>query len=684
MRTPLCAALLLAFAVSSPASDVVINEVMYHPPGDRDDAQFIELHNRGPKEVDLAGWSFSKGVTFKFTATKLPPGGFAVVCRNLAAFAATYTNVTPAGAFEGRLKHGGERIELLDAAGKTADSVKFGDRAPWPVSPDGAGATLERISPAGASEEPGNWAASTLPAMKSALGTPGHTNSVFAANLPPLIGDVKWTATEPGKPIVVTAAVTDTDGIKSVALRYRSVDRDPKVPEQMVAMTRNGGDDRTGGYTGTIPAQPAGRLIRFTVEAVDTVGSTRIAPSANELRPTYSAFVAANTNQATVPQLQLVSFGPREARGNSMRFRFGGPEGPSGPSPTRGTAALLYLPTNGGPAQTFDYIRLSPRQGGWKVRLTKDAPLNEVSTWNVLFEGPPRWALSEGFGYELFRRLGAPTPNTDYARVSYNGRPAGYHLMVEQANTSFLRRIGRDPDGNLYKLLWYGQGVVGQHEKKNNPDTGHKDLLAAINGLSRNRGPAQWSFIQTNFNVDSFVNCYVGSMCIQNWDGFFNNYFTYHAPGKDGKWEIIQWDLDKTWGDFDGASSDYDWYTMPLTYGANLGGNSRPGGRMNFGFGGWERPPGYFSGPLLANPEFRKAFLTRLQVVLNTVFTEKEFLPYINAVEKRLEPEVRYRSQIGRGDDGGSVEQFRDNIESFRQQLKNRRKFLLSELKKEQ
>ena len=70
-------------------------------------------------------------------------------------------------------------------------------------------------------------------------------------------------------------------------------------------------------------------------------------------------------------------------------------------------------------------------------------------------------------------------------------------------------------------------------------------------------------------------------MCIQNWDGFFNNYFAYHAPGKEGKWEIIQWDLDKTWGDFDGASSNYDWYSMPLTFGADLGGRNRPGRQIH-------------------------------------------------------------------------------------------------------
>ncbi len=680
MRTSLVAwACGSGLAALTGLADVVINEVMYHPPNDRDELQFIELANTGPQPADVSGWSFSKGVKFTFPAnTTLPPGGFAVICRDAATFAQAYPQVTPAGVFEGRLKHGGERIELSDAAGKVADTVKFTDRAPWPVSPDGTGASLERICLTATAEEPANWSASALPPVKQPAGTPGMTNSVFAANLPPIADSVTWSPATPGKPVTVTAKVRDADGIKSVQLRYRSLDRDPKVAEQTVELTRTTGTAHEGTFTGTIPAQPSGRLLRFVIEATDAGGNVRISPSANDLHPAYSTFVVANTNRASVPQLHLLTFGGRESRGNSLRYRMGGP---SGPEAARGEAALLYLPTNG-PAQTFDHIRLTPRQGGWKLRLAKDAPLNDATTWNVLYEGKPRWALSESLGYELFRRLGAPAPNTDYARVSYNGRPLGYHLMVEQANSSFLRRVGYDPDGNFYKLLWYGQGIVGQHEKKNNPATGHKDLLAAINGLNRTTGDAQWEFIQQNFNVPTFVNCYVGSMCIQNWDGFFNNYFTYHAPGKDGKWELIQWDLDKTWGDFDGASWDYDWYEMPLNYGANAPGQRGPRAQMGFGFGTWERPPGYFSGPLLANPQFRQRFLTRLNEAVNTVFTEKEFLPVIDALERRLEPEVRYRGQISQGDGDGAVAEFKANIESFRNQLKNRRKFIVNELKR--
>jgi CotH kinase protein len=41
-------------------------------------------------------------------------------------------------------------------------------------------------------------------------------------------------------------------------------------------------------------------------------------------------------------------------------------------------------------------------------------------------------------------------------------------------------------------------------------------------------------------------------MCLSQWDGFLNNYFTYHVATRSGKWEMYPWDQDKTWSFHDG------------------------------------------------------------------------------------------------------------------------------------
>lgn len=155
--------------------------------------------------------------------------------------------------------------------------------------------------------------------------------------------------------------------------------------------------------------------------------------------------------------------------------------------------------------------------------------------------------------YELYRRAGVPSPYSEHIRIWRDGRLQGYHLLVEQPNKAFLERNQRDPDGNLYKLLWYGQSIIEKHEKKTNLSSGHDDLMKLIEGLNRNTGRQQWELIQAQFNLEEVCNYFAVNMCIQNWDGFFNNYYAYHDLKAGGKWEIIPWDEDKTWGGYDGA-----------------------------------------------------------------------------------------------------------------------------------
>ena len=193
-----------------------------------------------------------------------------------------------------------------------------------------------------------------------------------------------------------------------------------------------------------------------------------------------------------------------------------------------------------------------------------------------------------------------------------------------------------------------------------------------VNELNKTRGDAQWKMIEKNFNVPEMINYFAVNLCIQNWDGFFNNYFVYHDTGKTGKWEMYPWDEDKTWGDYDGASSKYDWYTMPLTFGMTgdkpVNDSNRWGGG-GFGGGSWWRPGGWFSGPLLANPTFREQFLKGLRELCQTSFTEERFVPIINSMEARLD-----------GEPGLDARQFKSNMQSFRNQVVNRRQFILKEL----
>src|SRR5204863_9524114 len=121
-------------------------------------------------------------------------------------------------------------------------------------------------------------------------------------------------------------------------------------------------------------------------------------------------------------------------------------------------------------------------------------------------------------------------------------------------------------------------------------NSGHEDLIALVNALGKSSGDKQWEIFQKNFNVEEVAGYFAASYCIENWDGFHNNYFAYHDSDGTGKWEMYPWDLDKTWGDYDGSPPEYDWVEMPLTYGmaGDVSPPADPGSRHNHkgGFGG--------------------------------------------------------------------------------------------------
>src|SRR5437773_9664712 len=106
---------------------------------------------------------------------------------------------------------------------------------------------------------------------------------------------------------------------------------------------------------------------------------------------------------------------------------------------------------------------------------------------------------------------------------------------------------------------------------------------------------------------------------------------------------------------------------MPLRFGMN-GGDPAPSRRRRGGFQSWWRPPGHFSGPLLANPEFRKRFLARVQEICTTMFTTQKFYPMIDSMEKRLEPEVRLRATIQQQEPREALQEFANAMDSFREQ----------------
>jgi hypothetical protein len=174
--------------------DVVINEIMYHPPDLADGSdnsldEFIELLNISTNTVTLFDqansanpWKVTGGVDFTFpTNVTLPSGGFLLLVNfdpatnaaALTAFRAKYgvaSSVPLFGPYGGKLDNAGEFIELKKPTTPLAghvpyvlvDKVHYLDAAPWPPGADGFGLSLQRRNAVLYGDDPANWIA-TLP-----------------------------------------------------------------------------------------------------------------------------------------------------------------------------------------------------------------------------------------------------------------------------------------------------------------------------------------------------------------------------------------------------------------------------------------------------------------------------------------------------------------------------------------
>jgi hypothetical protein len=138
------------FAVGPVAQSLRVSEIMYHPPdtGNPNDpnTEYIELTNIANQSINLNLVRFTDGIDCTFPSFELPAGGYCLVVKDLAAFQAKYGSKLPVvGEYGGSLDNGGERVELVDAAGQVIQSFVYDDN--WLKNTDGQGYSLTVKNP---------------------------------------------------------------------------------------------------------------------------------------------------------------------------------------------------------------------------------------------------------------------------------------------------------------------------------------------------------------------------------------------------------------------------------------------------------------------------------------------------------------------------------------------------------
>ncbi|MDP3683295.1 MAG: CotH kinase family protein, partial [Ignavibacteria bacterium] len=157
---------------------IVVNEINYKSSSTSDCGDWIELYNNGTESVQLKNWKLKDSVNthqFILPDFDLAPGFFVILANDTVKFKSVFPAITNMiGEFSFGLSANGETVRLFNENGSLIDSIKFISSSPWPIEPNGTGATLALINPSLDNSVPESWKASFN------LGTPGKQNDVFS------------------------------------------------------------------------------------------------------------------------------------------------------------------------------------------------------------------------------------------------------------------------------------------------------------------------------------------------------------------------------------------------------------------------------------------------------------------------------------------------------------------------
>lgn len=167
--------------------DIVINEIMASaaPSVGLPEISYIELYNRLPVAVSLAGWKMEfitaasgNVVSGAIDQTTIPSQGYLILCARAAVEDMRYYGEAAGLTNISSLTRTGKTLQLKDGEGVLLSRVSYANAWIADETKRAGGWSLEKIDADNLSENPSNWAASD----DAAGGTPGRQNSVRRPN----------------------------------------------------------------------------------------------------------------------------------------------------------------------------------------------------------------------------------------------------------------------------------------------------------------------------------------------------------------------------------------------------------------------------------------------------------------------------------------------------------------------
>lgn len=287
--------------------------------------------------------------------------------------------------------------------------------------------------------------------------------------------------------------------------------------------------------------------------------------------------------------------------------------------------------------------------------------------------------IREKLYFDSLNAIGVVTTQGAWVRVYVNKKPFGFHLLVEDMDTPFLRNTihkGNAEPAELGSLYQMGSHVIGQEgtliyngslTANYNPDVySNKNLgantkdepIAQFAAFMKDLAeydptlPGGLKFWNTRLNVDQFLKAMVMEYLGGAWDGSWwkgNNFLMYFNP-TEARWQFIPTDFDSTFSD--GNLAD-----VAVPYKQFAASRLRRKGK--------DHP--LITKLIYKNKEINKEFEKILKNTVQKVFNNAVLDPRIAAYEKFIEAEAAWDFSIDRSKNPGKDPKF--TISTFHNSL---------------
>jgi hypothetical protein len=452
------------------------------------------------------------------------------------------------------------------------------------------------------------------------LPTPGAPNGSGTADLGPVISLVQHAphVPKPGENLLVSAKVTPSfNPLSSVTLHYRIM----FGPIHSMPMM----EDEEGMFAAAIPTETAGQgeMVRYYIEAADAGGYSSRWPLFEQ--PLNSAeyigtIVAALDIQSQLPVVHLFI----ENQGAENTY-----------AGTR--CSLFYLD------EFHDNIQINlhgqtstffPKKS-YNLDFNKDHRFRyspgspRVKDIKLLSNYADKAKVRNALAYDMIREAGSDGHFCFQVRVELNGSFFSVADLMEDADDRWLERLGRDPNGALYKIYDNLSNALTA-QKKTRKNECSSDLQSFIDNLDESRPiSARVAYAYDNIDLPQTISYFAALALISSQDHGHKNFFVYCDSLRSGEWAILPWDVDLSWGrnwlDAEGYLTDTLFQDNVLNF-YNSSQQNKPGNRLY--------------NLIFEHPDFRQMYLRRLRTVMDKILQAPD------TPQEQLQIEARIMSML--------------------------------------